>query len=46
MEINGDFFKWLAFVIKLIRIFIEIFGNPDEQEISKKNKVEINGHEV
>lgn len=42
MKINGDFFIWLSFIIKLIRLFIELFGDPDEQEVAKNNHIEVN----
>lgn len=40
MKFNDDFFQWLSFIIKLIRIFIEIFGDPAEQESAKRNHID------
>ncbi len=41
MKINGDFFKWLAFAIRVIRLLIELFGDDDEQEAAKNNHIEV-----
>lgn len=40
MHVGDDFFKWMSFIIKLIRIFIEIFGDDDEKEAAKNNHVD------
>ena len=37
MHFDESMWKWLGFVIKLIKLFIEIFGDNDEQEIAKNN---------
>ncbi|GAH58917.1 unnamed protein product [marine sediment metagenome] len=41
MDVGNDFFKWMAFIIRLIRVFIEIFGNDAEKESAKNNHIEV-----
>lgn len=41
MKVDNNFFKWLAFAMRIIKLMIEMFGDPDEQEEAKNNKVEI-----
>lgn len=41
MKIGADFFSWMAFVIKLIRLFIESFGDDEEKEVAKNNHIEV-----
>lgn len=39
MHVGNDFFKWMNFIIQLIRIFIQIFGDDDEKEAANNNDV-------
>lgn len=41
MHIGSDFFKWFGFIVKLVRLFIEIFGDDDEKEVAKNNHIEV-----
>lgn len=41
MHIGEDFFDWMNFVIKLIRLFIEIFGDDDEKQVVKNNHINV-----
>lgn len=41
MKIDSNFFKWLQFAIRVIKVLIELFGDLDEQEEAKNHKVEI-----
>jgi len=40
MHIGSDFFKWMNFIIRLVRIFIEIFGDEEEKTTAKNNNLE------
>ena len=39
MKIGDDFFDWMNFIIRLIQIFMEVFGDDHEKEIAKNNHV-------
>lgn len=41
MHVGDDLFKWMAFIIKLIRLFVEIFGDDDEKEVAKNGHVNV-----
>lgn len=40
MHVGSDFFRWMAFVVKLIHLFISVFGDDDEKEVEKNNHIE------
>lgn len=40
MHFGSDFFNWMGFVMAVIRLFVKIFGDPDEQEQAKNNHVD------
>lgn len=41
MHIGEDFFNWMGFIIKLIRLFIEVFGDEDERKVVKNNHINV-----
>lgn len=41
MHIGKDFFAWTTFIVKLIRLFIEIFGDENEKEVVKNNHINV-----
>jgi len=38
MKVGGDFFLILNFVVKLIRLFFEVFGDDDDKKASLESK--------
>ncbi len=41
MKIDNNFFQWLAFAIRVIRILIEMFGDDNEKEAARNNHIEV-----
>jgi len=38
MKVGGDFFLILNFVVKLIRLFFEVFGDDDDKNKATESK--------
>lgn len=37
---GNDFFKWFAFVVQAIKLFISIFGDDEEKKRNGENHIE------
>ena len=38
MKIGGDFFKILNFAIQIMRLFAQIFGDPEDKKVVQESK--------
>jgi len=40
MKLGSDFFNWFRFITQVIKLFIQVFGDNDENNELKKNHIE------
>lgn len=44
MDLGKDTFKWFAFIVELIKLFIKVFGNDNDNEELNKNGINSSTH--
>jgi len=40
MKLGSDFFNWFRFITLVVKLFISVFGDGDEQKELDKNHIE------